>query len=363
MRGNPAEALKDYQQALEIGRRNKATMIEARALINIGGIREDLDEFREAIPNLEAALKLYESARSLGNSLNARILLQRAWQATGDFQKADSYLQKIAGELQPGRDDLQIMRLEEETASLRNDQGRFREAISHWERSYLMNETRSDPYGMGVAVLGKAASLWQLGDYPAANQLLEQASTIARERGFSALAGGVLAEQFKIALSRQDIAGIERHLMKMQDRDERVLELQILKGLTLGRRGARETASPACQELLGRLAAQPQLHLKARAQLTCAEVALEAGDRAKSEGLAMEARKFYSQNLCHEAGWRASVLLALSRPGAQPDADRAEEDLRILKRDWTPEDMKRYLNRRDIRRLYLKLDKIKQDRL
>ena len=166
----------------------------------------------------------------------------------------------------------------------------------------------------------------------------------------------ILNERVDIAFSRRNARGLETLLSSTTELRERSLDMKILKGLALGKRGAAEIAVPACADLLGRYTEQSQPLAAARAQLTCAEVALAAGDRTRGETLARAAQKFFVRNQCIEAAWRASLLLALSRPDAKLDTARAEEDLQALKRDWATDDLAKYLSRPDIHRLYQKLN-------
>ena len=366
LKGNLAEAKKYYQQALDIGRRNKATLIEMRALANLGSIRVDLDEYQDAVRDLEQACPLYDAANSHRNSVRARILLARAWHGLGDYQQAASYLKQAAALTQPGPDDGEIALMEADTGALCNSQGRFREAIGHYEHSYTIDKATNYRNGIGVALRGKAASFWRLGDYNAAHQQFQEAMAIAKEQDLKDDTADILIEQVKMSLSREDIAEAERLLKELDgllpeitpshaDKDK------ALRCLARSRAGARREAAQGCGEILATYAGQPQSDLEPQIQLTCAEVALEAGEKAKSEILAAEAQKFYARNQCPEAAWRASLLMALSRKDAAPAAKQAKEQLAALERQWSAEDFKKYRSRPDIRRLSEKLSQIKED--
>jgi tetratricopeptide (TPR) repeat protein len=365
-RRNLAEAKKYYQQALVIGRRNKATKIEMRALINLGSTRDDLGEYQDAVPDLEQALRLYDAANSHRNSLYARILLARAWHGLGDYQQAESYLKQASALSQPGSDDTEIALIEEDTGALRNAQGWFREAIQHYEHSYTINKATNNRNGIGVSLRGKATSLWQLGDYDAARQQFQEAMAIAKEQSLKDLTAEILIEKVKMSLSREDPAEAERLLKELDGYLPEIAaadadEVRTLRWLARSRGGAKQEAAKGCGEILATHVGQPQSDLESQIRLTCAEVALEAGDKAKCETLAAEAQKFYAKNQCPEPAWRASLLMALSRNGAAPAVEQAKEQLAALEHQWSAEDFKKYRSRPDIRRLSGKLSQIKED--
>ena len=366
-RGNLPDALMYYKQALELGRRNNETMIEARALINLGSIQDDRGEYQDAIQYLEPAMQRYDAAGSHRNSILARSLLARAWHGVGDYQKEESYLQDAFRLAKPDSDNMEIARLEENLGFLFEDQGRFREAMQHFERSYTINGSRNDRNGMGVAALGKATSLWQLGAYEASLQPFQEAATIAEDLDLKNLRASILTERVKLSLSRQDIAAaggllkeLDRYLPDSSAFD--AAEIRTLHWLARSRSGAGKEAERGCAEVLTSLAGQPQSSRMAEIKLAFSEIALEAGDNGVSETRAAESQVIFTKSLCHEGAWRAWLIMALSRGGATPAARQADEELLALQHQWQPEDFKTYSRRPDIQRLLNKLTQIKENR-
>ncbi len=369
LRRDLQNALKNYQQALDIARRNNSSTTEARALINLGGIREDLGEYQDAIPSLERALQLYDAAESHMNSLNSRILLARAWHGMGDYQKEESYLQNALQLATPDADAAQIALIEEDFGYLRHAQGRFREAIQHFEHSYAINKSMKARNATGVTRLGIAAGLWQLGDYKAALQPFQEALAIAQDPDLKDLKANILTEQAKMSLSRQDIAGAERRLDELEEYLKLKVvsfpdaaEIKALHWLARSRSGAAREASAGCTQVLASLADQPQSGPAANTKLVCAEIALKAGNMAETETLAAQAQQFYAKVLSHEGAWRAFLLTALSKGGDGAALRQAGEELLALQRAWLPEDFKSYCKRPDIQQLQLKLTHVEENR-
>jgi tetratricopeptide (TPR) repeat protein len=365
-RGNLPEALRYYQQALDLGRRNNATMIEARALINLGSIQTDRGEYQDAIQYLEPAMQRYDAAGSHPNSLRARILLARAWHGVGDYQKEESYLQYAFGLTKTDRDDMEIALLEENLGFLLDDQGRFREAIQHFERSYTINRSMNDRNGMGVAALGKATSLWMLGDYDGSLPPFQEAAAIAQDQDLKDLRASILTERVKLSLSRQDLAAAGGLLKELDSYlpGSSVLdaaEIRILHWVARSRGGAGKEAERSCAEVLTSLAGQPQSSRMASIKLACSEIALETGEKGVSKARAAESQLFFTKIFCHEGAWRAYLMMALSQGGATPAARQADEELLALQHEWRPEDFKTYSRRPDIQRLLNKLTQTKEN--
>jgi hypothetical protein len=204
-------------------------------------------------------------------------------------------------------------------------------------------------------------TLWHLGNYEEAHNLLQQASDIAKQNGgsFTALEASVDLAEAEIALSLQKSNEVElkaKQALDLAGTQDKQLAAQAktLIALSQARSGRGAAGLAMCQQAGEATAGQTDPLLLAQTQLCVAEAALITNDSKGAMENAGPAQTFFSNNGMAESGWRASLIAGLAsqrnldRDNAQLYLKSANDTFSSLEQKWGAEAFKSYQERPDI---------------
>jgi serine/threonine protein kinase/Tfp pilus assembly protein PilF len=373
--GDFEQAEESYRRALESARFYKGRRNEALALFSLGSLRLSRNRPDEGLRDVRQALEFYQSAGYRKEAAQALILVGRASRQKGDYAGALEAFQKQLEIAQKVNDAAQQGLAHEAIGSVLFKQERFSEALQHFDESYAVGKQLEDRMSVGYAAMNRGKTLWRMGRFEEARTALDEAATVAGSSaaGNKGLLSGVYRQLAGMALSEQRFTEASEKnresLALVGEKDAEVaFEAKLLDGLirlkSTGGGGDRRAAFSACEDALGMSMRLDDPSLVSRAMLALAEAALETGDSARSQELALEVAARFAAAGQRESEWRAWLVAARAaeRAGdanrAREHAGRSLEVLSQLQQQWGGENYNQYLARQDIKLLRRQLEQL-----
>jgi tetratricopeptide (TPR) repeat protein len=347
VKGRTADAVRTIQEALDIARRNREKRSEARALVNLGSIRVQSGETAQGWQDLQAALAYYRQGSYRTEAAIALILLGRAARNKGDYDGSRRAFEETLATLKSAGPSLPLALAQEGLATLEALQDRWPQSLHMFDETRRAFEAIGNSSGAATNELNAALMHAMLGHAGGA----EVSQRAIDSDPLSALKLTLMRERFGEARAKAEAL--------LQSLDASDLETRrgtsLVLGLALARSGAAARGLEACRKSFGLAHAAGSSAAEADALLASAEAALGTGDRAAATGYADRARAYFESVKKPESLWRACVLLL--RSGAQDHAIAAQAGTALgeLKASWPMGDLRSYLNRPVIRRLYAEL--------
>ncbi len=351
-----------FQEALELARRFGSPRNEARALLPLASVHQQQGANGAVLKEAAQALAFYQKAGFQKEALSCMTLLARANRDLGNLAeagKAFEQLLSLAGTL---GDRQQMAWAEAGIGSVLFQQGKWPDALVHYERYYEIAASINDRSGVGTALINRIKVLAVLGRYEAAGEMLHQAESQAAQPGSaSALPVLIARERAEIALMRgfhQEAAARANAVLKMTSATRPVAAAtKCLAGLARARSGFAAEGKRLCSQGVSEAAALSEGATLADARLALAEILLESRDPQAAQEQVRLALEVFEHSGSVESAWRAWAVaarayrMANDRAHAQEAAEKASACLDTLRAAWNPADLKRYLERTDLRGL------------
>lgn len=336
-----------YGQALEIARRNRNPLTEARARLALGSLHSSMGEPERSVADLTPVASYFDQAGLATEAFQARLLLGRARRDTGDMDGAEKVFRELVPVAEKSGSRERLAMAHEGVGQILMRKERYRDAAAEFEQCQKLNEAAKSGTGLATAALNRASALWRLGDATTARKLLDEAEKLAEAAGSNDLSRGIRMERTALALSESRYAearaASEPLMAERQGMPRRQVQwLAAYEALALAGSGQGARSIAVCRETLGADALAPVV-------LACAEAAQMAGQPEAARTWAEQAYGQFDRGGQPESAWRATALLARSgNASARTAADQAMARLGSL---WTPEDLNSYLSRADVKRL------------
>lgn len=181
--GNARGAIIQFEEALELSRRNRNPFGEAAALDDLGLSYSALSQYPKAIQYLEQALVFNHKSGNLPGESAAMADLGVAYSALGQYPKAIEYLEQALAI------DLAIGNLRGEASTLNNlgaayrAVGRYPKAIGYHEQALAIHRKSGNLRGEGAALINLGVAYGAMGQYSKAIEYLSQALVIHTKTG------------------------------------------------------------------------------------------------------------------------------------------------------------------------------------
>jgi len=351
-----------FQAALEVARRFGLPRNEARALLSLANLHQQQGANGAVLKEAAPALAFYQKAGFQSQAMSCMTLLARANRDLGNLAEAGKAFEQLlylAGTL---GDRQQVAWAEAGIGSVLFQQGKWPDALVHYQRYYENATSIKDRPGTGTALVNRAKVLRAVGRYEDAGELLRQAESLAAQPGSSfTLPMLITRERAEIAL----IKGLYREaavwagaVLKMTSTTRQVAAAtKCIAGLASARAGSAVEGKRLCSQGVSEAAALSEGATLADARLALAEILLETREPLAAQEQVHLAIKVFEHSGSLESAWRAWAVAARAyrmagdRAHSQEAAEKASASLDTLRAAWNPADLKRYLERPDLRGL------------
>ncbi|HEY2975354.1 MAG TPA: tetratricopeptide repeat protein [Pyrinomonadaceae bacterium] len=358
--GDFEETEKYFKQSLDLSQSQKDPRNAARALLSLGSLAEHRNKPDEVVQYVEQALPFYQKGDYRKESIQARLLLARARVQKGDYDVAlQSFEQAL--ELSQSSDPSTTGLAHENIGLLFIRQGRYPEALPHFEESYAIAKSVGDKRNVGLSLVDRANVLWRLGNYDSARAMLAEASTIAE----SSEATSDLKPAYHLAMAR--LALSERNFPEAAAKAQQAItlagtqqnDLAIPATFTLGLArafaGAASAGQLKCRQAVEMARQSGDPGLLSEALLSLAEAMIENGNSVGALENALESETLFARSGKADREWLA-LLIAARASRSAGDSQKASEYssdakalLAALQQKWGNDNYNSYLNRPDVK--------------
>lgn len=272
VRGEFERALDSYQEAIDICKRLDDQPELSRLYGDVGDVYAELGQIQKAIDSYKDALYLdLDHKDSLGKAIGQR-RLGAAYQEKGDFDRAEEAYREADRifEREELDDDGEKAVLLTNWGSLREAQGRFREALKLYGVALDINTAQRNDVGRAICMRYQASALHQQGHNDEAREKLQAVQEIFTRQGgedrpelieTKLLLGSLLEDEGKSAgaLELYEDALLESQRLNLRPAQGRALRCM---GSALAQRGELDRAIDKYRDVIDickRLDDQPEL--------------------------------------------------------------------------------------------------------
>lgn len=362
IRGNFAEADKNFNEALRLAQLYKGRYAEARAHLALGGLRKQEDNPEAALTHLQTALKFFEQGHYGKETFSTYFNLGYAQIELGKYDDAKQTFEQLLKAAQAVGDNQYIAYGHNGLGYVLLDSERFPEAWKHFYEDYKIEKSINAKLATGYAADYLGTTAWRLGRFPDAHANLDEALAIAEPPGQEAykdlladatcsaaglaLSEAKAAEAVSKARRALAIAGSEFKVFAVRSR--------ATLGLALARSGQAAAGRKECEQAVQMARALHNPLWLSEALLAFSEASLVAGDAQGALTSAAEAQSRFATAKQNESLWRAYAVQARAKDklgdkeGARRSAQQAESVLSSLEGVWGTDNYRSYLARPDI---------------
>ncbi|MBK1990537.1 CHAT domain-containing protein [Sphaerospermopsis aphanizomenoides BCCUSP55] len=138
------EAIKKYQEALQLFKVAGDQAGEAKTLGNLGITYSQLGEEQEALNYLNQALNLSRLLNNRGNEIVSLIRIGFAYKKMGDFQQAISYYQQVIPLIRETKNKLQEAQVLSQIGSVYHSLGNKEQAVTYFNQGLLLFQEQKE---------------------------------------------------------------------------------------------------------------------------------------------------------------------------------------------------------------------------
>jgi tetratricopeptide (TPR) repeat protein len=350
LRSEPEPAKRHFLQGLEFANRGRALFTQARARFSLGALSLQYGQPLEVSKYVQPALVFFRSTGYRREAMQSLLVLGGAQESLAQFEDAEKTL----------RDAIQVAEQihdAENTALAHSFLGSVWEKTGRWPESIAEKNQALSIFGemrggyRAANTLAERGRLWaRMGRFPQASVDLAQ----ARAR-LEKLEGKQAQLRVRLALGEAEIAYYRTHWAQalrwareagaLDGGADENSEAEVLTGLAMLRTGSIQEGLAACDRATRQSQEKSQPYLAAWGRLLLAQALRENGSMKEAAAEAQEALAFFAPRHIWEAAWRCQKILA------EDDAARAA--LAELKRSWSEDMVRPYLERPDLKKLAL----------
>ncbi len=359
--GKYEEAEKNYNQARDFARRNKARFTEAVVLQNLASLHIQQLRTESGLAYAQQALAFFKQNGYRTNAAICLTSIGRANRRKGDYTAALNAFQQNLEMAQQSGYLPQIAFAHAEIAMVLTEQERYPEALERYEQSYVINKSIKFSLRIIYNAMNRGNVQWRLGLYNEAHASLDEAYGLASQSvgNYKPVLAEIHLRRAEIALSQRDFAKAKAEsaeaLKLAEPRYEGIpIEAKFTRGLAQALSGATRDGRSECEAAVEMSRRGSDYALLSKALLALSEALLEAGDAQSALSAAIEAKDRFASAEQLESQWRAWLIAARAHRrqknenAAQDDLVQADRVLTQLRQKWGAEFLERYLKREDV---------------
>jgi len=369
LRGKFVDADSYFNQALRLAQIYKGKRNEARASIMLASLRSQQNRPDEVPPFIQTALAYYEQGGHRKETSQAYVILGRAYDEIGDYDRAEKAFQQQLQLAQTVNDAEQIGLANEGLGSVSAHRQNYPAALKLYDEKYRISTSLNRKLSAGYASVARAEILTQLGRFDEAHNALSEALTTAENGGHDpykellALAHLTMASLSLIQSKMPEAIKEGEAALSLSEPDFKstAIRAKSILGLARSATGQKAAGRKQCEDAVTEARMQRDPFQLSQVLLALADAALNAGDAEAALNTASEAQQRFAAANQHESEWQALALMGLAaektadKNKAREFASRANSVLTSLEQPWGSEAYQRYLNRGDVQQLRQKV--------
>lgn len=356
-KGDLAGAERYYFEALEMSRHDNTQWLTSQALLSLAGLHDLQKRPDDAIREARQALAFYQLNHFARESVQCLTLIGRVQRDRGDPGALDSFRSSLQI-AEKSQDSYQMSLAHVSLGSLLQAQEHLPEALVHYQQALQLG---TDAQLIRWAAYGSGETLWMLGRFPEADQMLVRAE--ANAENFADL-------RLSIAMSRAEMALAKRQNTEAVIRCRRALagapspadtvHLTAILGAALAGAGDRKQGRRNCELAVSQSQKLGDISLRLDAQVLLAEARLESGDSTGALDIIHQTEPLVEK--LPLSRWRVLALAARAdSTRAREYAQAAKQQLDTIALEWGAPAFQTYLARPDVQILWRTVVRLAQE--
>jgi len=301
----------------------------------------------------KGAFDYYRSMGFASESVEALTQIVRAQRDLGDNQAALKSGQELLASALKLDKPAGVMRAEEALGSVFFALERYPEALDHFQKE--LSASRLLNANIEYSLLHCANTIWRLGDYVEAERTLAALPAATRTRPDVATGVAEITTDMLFSQGRYGAAKLvaQRSLGDKSNVDPGYFERLMCEIETVS--GSPAHAEEWCQKAIAQARQESDRRAGAAAELALANAYLEAGSAAQALPVAQSAHDFFAASGQNESEYLSLLSLAKishalkNTAGGEQSAQKGLDILSSFEHNWSPQQYKGYLSRRDVR--------------
>jgi tetratricopeptide (TPR) repeat protein len=348
LRGEPESAERYFQQGLEFATRGRALFTQARARFSLGSLSLQYGQPLAVSKYVQPALAFFQSTGNRREAMQSLLVLGGAQESLAQFEDAEKTQRDAIGLAGQIHDAENTALAHSFLASVWEKTGRWPESIVEKTQALsIFGEMRG---GYRAAnTLAARGRLWaKMGRFQQTSVDLEQARARVEK-----LQGKQAQLRARLALGEAEIAYYHTHWAEalrwareaaaLDGGADENSEAEALTGLAMIRTGSIREGLAACGRAIRQSQEKSQPYLAAWGRLLLAQALQESRSSNEAAPAAQESLAFFGPRRNWEAVWRCQRILG--------ENDAARAALAELKRSWSDDMVRPYLERPDLKKL------------
>ena len=362
IKGDFAEAEKNYNEALRLARLYKGRYNEARALLALGVLRRRQDDPEATRDYTQQALAFYQQGSYGRQVFVAYTNLGYANVELGNYDEAARIFEKLLQGAQQVGDQQHVAFAHDGLGFVFLDTERWPQALSHFAEEYKTAQAANAKLIAGYAANNRGSVFWRLGKYKEAREDLSEAIVAAGPSGHEQskdLMADATMSSAALALSErnfQDAASKAKKALELAGSEYKLTAARAasILGLAQALSGQIASGRQRCEEAVQLARSIHYAQPLSQALLALAEAQLIAGDAQAAIATAEEARALVVASKQHESEWRVYLIQARAhdklgdKEKARQLASQATGVLAALEQTFGSDSYSSYLTRPDV---------------
>ncbi len=349
-----ADAEQFHLQALKQSEKNQHPNLAANAEFGLASIRDQQGKWDESIALASQALHYYEQFAHTGMAALATQIIVRGEKGKGDFDQALRSATDLVQIARKWDDPSSIEIGEESVGNILLDLESFPDALTHFEEA--LKAGRSINSYVAYQQFHCADTLWRLGRYEEAEDMLRSISADAASRSDLASAIGIARADILLSQQhfREALTTSRQALTKFPNiAPDNLAELDRVEILAETELGQIKQAQVQAQNLLALARKQSNERLLAMANMVQAFVDLQSHLPDEARTAADAANRYFVSKGQKESEWLSFYYVATAyeasgdRKSSFINARKALDILASLEQTWSPPIYRQYAARPD----------------
>lgn len=318
IKGDFAEAEKNYYEAIRLAQLYKGKFNEARGLLALAGARRAQDDPDTARDYAQRSLAFFQQGGYGKQVFIANQIIGHAYNAVGDYDAAEKIFTRLLQNAQQVGDERTVALAEEGLGLVFLNTDRLPEALTQFNGEYEHAKTMGARIMLANAAINRADAYSRLGRYDESARDADEALGIAAPPGAEPhkdLQSNFILTSAVADLSQHrnaDAAAKAQQVLSIAGSNykETAITARSVLGLAQALSGKGAAGMRNCQEAVAGARSLRNPQVLSQALLALAQAALAAGDAQTALNAATEAQQRFTSSKQNEFEWRAFAIEA-----------------------------------------------------
>lgn len=360
-RGVYDKAEQNFQQALELARKDEGFRNEARALLALGSLKIQQKNPEEAKNFTNQSISFFQNGNYFKELDQANLIIGRANEIEGNFDIAISVFQKVENSSSASDADQAYAKMLIGNVLLKKEN--YPAALQRFEKSLEIYKKLNSSFYAAYSLFYLSETLVNLGRFEEAQNRLEEIKNNLKEND-------PLLSQYeikkhiinaKISLKKENFTEAAKEIKMIdlsKDNSSAYIVESVLCAAQTSLMNKDLKVLQSCNNAISIAEKNNDAYSYNYARLLLSKAYLAAGNYNKALETAVSAKEYFAGKNSYESAWIACLIAAQASiqlkqtSNAKEFNEKTQEMLNLLKNDWGEEVFNKYLLIPEINSLY-----------